>query len=445
MLLSFRFANHRSFRSEQQLLLMPVDENQDIRSLSALKVLGIFGANASGKSNVLNSLSYMRSLVINSDREVEPGQGLRRDPFRLDPAASLEPSRYVVDIAIRESRYTYGFSVDADRVLEEWLYRHDKKKIIIFERDGEEIDIRPSRLKDTFDAVSQITAPTALFLSVAARFSGRPGIIRVESSSELHEVYSWFYGRIIPVSQNYVMSNRFDWAEDEAQRETVVDLLRAADVGLVDVILKIPDGHQDALFADPTAPIADTVDKRRLRSAGRQSRRPRLLFTHKGAVGEVALDLGDESNGTRTLLDLSIRAVRALTRGGLLLVDEIDGSLHPMLTAKLIGLFRDSATNPHRAQLVFSSHDATLLGLFDGNEVLQRDQIWFTEKDDDGTSSLFPLSDFLPRHEGENRQSRYMNGNYGAVPDLSKDLFEQAILARGLLNESEIREEQREA
>ena len=446
MLLSFRFANHRSFRSEQQLLLTRTYGRSGDDYADALPVIGIFGANASGKSNALNALAYMRKTVIQSDRDVEPGLGLQRDPFRLDPSGPDEASRYVVDLAIDGVRYTYGFTLDSDRILEEWLYRYKKRKVTIFEREGDDIKISPSKLAEAFDPIARITAPTALFISVAARFASRRGWPSRDQSSEFHAVYQWFLSRLItaaPGVPGFRLQTRFEWAEDAAQRETVIELLRAADIGLVDVILKRPDGEQEELFPDPREDdYIETISGRRIRYTRSSPPRPRLLFTHKGSIGDVALDLSDESNGTRTLLDLSVRSVRSLTRGGLLLVDEIDASLHPMLTAKLINLFQSSTTNPRGAQLVFSSHDATLLGVFDGREVLQRDQVWFAEKSDDGSSILFPLSDFHPRRDGENRQRRYLNGNYGAVPELSQDLFEQAILARGLLSDSEIGEKQ---
>ena len=125
-----------------------------------------------------------------------------------------------------------------------------------------------------------------------------------------------------------------------------------------------------------------------------------------------------------------MEAVPVLERGGLILVDEIDASLHPLLTAKLIALFQSKAVNRSGAQLIFTSHDATLLGLLDGEEVLHRDQVWFTQKRANGSSELFSLSDFRPRREGENRMRRYLNGSYGAIPNLSMHLFEEALNSR---------------
>ncbi|MDA0634817.1 hypothetical protein OUY22_15445 [Nonomuraea sp. MCN248] len=107
----------------------------------------------------------------------------------------------------------------------------------------------------------------------------------------------------------------------------------------------------------------------------------------------------------------------------------MDSSLHPFLTAQLIKLFNDPAVNTEGAQLVFSSHDTTLLGKIQGEEVLRRDSIWFTEKDDHGATELFPLTDFKPRRD-ENRERRYLAGRYGAVPIISDSLFAAAVVAR---------------
>ena len=155
--------------------------------------------------------------------------------------------------------------------------------------------------------------------------------------------------------------------------------------------------------------------------------RRRLQLSHKGSAGDVLFDLDDESTGTQQLLPWAWMLVRCCDGGGTMTVDEIDASLHPMLTAKLIGLFQSPTIKPLRSQLIFTSHDATLLGTLDTEEILHRDEIWFTEKDDEGASSLYPLTDFKPRKEGENRQRRYLNGNYGGVPDLSTYLFERAL------------------
>lgn len=155
-----------------------------------------------------------------------------------------------------------------------------------------------------------------------------------------------------------------------------------------------------------------------------------MQFIHRGSAENVGFGIDEESSGTLRLLELAARAIPVLDDGGLFLVDEIDASLHPLLTATLIRLFRSPDANKSRGQLLFTTHDATLLGCIDGEDILHRDQVWFTSKGNDGASELFPLSEFKPRRQGENRQKRYLNGSYGAIPELSMQLFEQAVTSR---------------
>jgi len=438
MLLSFRFANHRSFREEQQLNLTPVYPTAGRAGAepAAVRVAGIFGANASGKSNVLHALAYMRRFVLRSDREVEPGLGLTRDPFRLDTESASTPSRYVVDVLIGGVRHTYGFSLGNERVLEEWLYHYPlKKRRRVFERENDDFEWgEESGRRADLERVAEITAPTALFLSTAARFT--QGRVPVDTTDPMHDAYRWFFRfrTRLHVGLQRTPPPHYRWPDSHEDRVIVTGLLRAADIGIVDVALKdpVPDG----LFPEPSLELEATEpatarQHRNVAMWAELRRLQRLQFSHQGLETSVDFDMADESAGTRQLLELAIDAAYVLRGGGTMVVDEIDASLHPMLTARLIGLFQRADTNPLHSQLLFTSHDAALLGTFDMEEVLHRDQIWFTDKDRYGASTLYPLSDFKPRKEGENRQRRYLSGNYGGIPDLSDDLFERALRARG--------------
>jgi hypothetical protein len=437
MLLSFRFANHRSFRDEQQLNLTPVypADAEPSAEDEAVRVAGIFGANASGKSNLLHALAFMRQFAIASDRDVEPGLGLSRHPFRLDAEYASAPSRYVVDLRLSGVRHTYGFTIDDDRVLEEWLYHYPlKKKRRIFERDGDAFSWgEESGRRGDLERIAEITAPTALFLSTSARFThGFPFDHDTGLNDPLLTTYLWFralHTRTRPDAWPHLAMARA-WPDQRSEQNLLVELLRAADLGIEDATVE--EYAIDAFTTEPEGPdvAVEATPLRRVKRKGH-----RLRFTHKGSGTKAVLDLTDESTGTQQLLNLAMAAVVALRNGRMMTVDEIDASLHPMLTAKLIGLFQSSATNPHGSQLVFTSHDATLLGTFDAEEVLRRDQVWFTEKDDEGASILYPLTDFKPRRTGENRPRRYLNGNYGGIPDLSSDLFEQALIGRGELDD----------
>jgi hypothetical protein len=436
MLLSFRFSNHRSFRDEQQLNLVPIydSESESENQLPAVSVAGIFGANASGKSNLIDAFAYMRLLVGRSDRDVEPGVGLDRRAFRLDPDIAAEPSSYVVDLLIDRIHYTYGFVIDDDGIVEEWLYSYPKNRVRrSFERHRNVFEWGEETKHTELRRVAGLVAPTALFLSVVARFGTSdksPDSDESDVFTPLHTVYSWIWLRQVvdrshmSYTPSSIRMSRIAsrWANDEHLRTIVVDLLRSADVGLLDVELSQP--QQAALFPEPHQAEEDLA---KISSSRPRERQPQLQFLHRGASRGVLFDSADESSGTLRLLQSAVQAVPMLEQGGLVLVDEIDASLHPLLTARLIGLFQSEVVNRNGAQLIFTSHDATLLGLLDGDEVLRRDQVWFTQKKSDGTSELFPLSDFKPRKEGENRMRRYLGGNYGAIPDISMDLFESAL------------------
>ncbi|MEU0479149.1 ATP-binding protein [Streptosporangium sp. NPDC006013] len=416
MLLNFRMANHRSLRDEQQLSLTPsyrADGPVDV-DRETVPVIGIFGPNASGKSNVIDALVYMRNLVRGSLKESEPGTGIRRYPFALDPASREEPSTYVVDLFLEGVRHTYGFSVDDVQVTEEWMYSYpQKRKRVIFHRQFEDYsygDHSPESMR----RVQEITESNVLFMSVAAR--SKQDLVRA--------VYDWFTSVLDrkAAMMRHLRSSAFsaDFLDRSGHLDRLTSLLRAADTGI-----------ESAEIIEETA---EEFAERSARPGGAErypsQRRKDIFFQHRGEGGTFALGLRDQSLGTQALYEIGIPVFRSLDRGSLLIVDELDSSLHPYLSAQLVKLFREPETNPLGAQLIFTSHDATLLGRVQGEEVLHRDHVWFTEKDECGATELFPLSDFKPRKD-ENRERRYLTGRYGAVPIVNDELFAAALSRRG--------------
>ncbi|MEV1247068.1 ATP/GTP-binding protein [Nonomuraea sp. NPDC050022] len=414
MLLSFRVANHRSLRDEQQLLLTPSYETDSRSPLTAeaVPVIGLFGPNASGKSNVIDALVYMRNLVRGSLRESEPGAGIKRHPFALDPAALEEPSTYVVDLLIEGVRYTYGFAVDDAQVVEEWMFSYPlKKKRVIFQRSLDDYsygDHSPASMRQ----VAAITETNVLFLSIAAR----------SRQEEIRPVYDWFT-EILTRNPRHFRPGRPSTAESLDRLgllDRITALLQAADTGI----------ESAEIVEETDAELAERSMRLKGPDGYTPERRKDIFFKHKGEGGTFALSLRDQSLGTQILYEMGFDVFRTVSRGSILVVDELDSSLHPYLTAQLIKLFSDPALNTRGAQLIFSSHDATLLGRIQGEEVLRRDAIWFTEKNDHGVTELFPLTDFKPRLD-ENRERRYLAGRYGAVPIVSDNLFAAALATRG--------------
>lgn len=435
MLLGFRAANHRSLRDEQSLLLTPVYEADQTHAapLDAVPVAAVFGANAAGKSNVVDALRYMRSMVVSSYRDSEPDGGVSRSPFALDTGCVELPSWYVVDLVLDGVRYTYGFSIDGERVLEEWLYSYPLgRKRVLFQRGEDGISFGDAMPKRELDLVGSITEPNILFISVAAR----------SKQQAIRPVYDWFSRDLAfrtGSSRGVPPTSVLRALEDSGRAEQVVRLLRGADLGIEDVgveTIEVPATKYRRRLEDRRrspvgqASLFDDLPPGEDQTALPEFERvPRIWVQQRGRNGSVRLGLQDQSEGTRRLLEYAGPVLATLERGGMLVVDEVDSSLHPTLTARLIRLFQDVETNPLQAQLILTTHDASLLGRRDGTDILRRDQIWFVEKNEYGETRLFPLSDFKPRRN-ENRERKYLGGSYGAVPYVTEDYFETAVLAR---------------
>lgn len=443
MLRSFRVRNHKSFRDEAELLLLPAYD----KTRPAMPVAGVFGANASGKSNLIDALRWLQGAVRESYARWEPGSGVPRTQFRLDPAIAAKPSLYCVEIVIDDSRYTYGLEVDDERVVSEWLYTYPRgRKRVIFERESGAIRLGSTvpEYRTRVDQLARQTRDNALFLSVAAH----------NDVTESQPVYQWF--RVaLRFADGADMAGRalLRRLSDVDQRRAIVELIAAADLGISDVTGQEEEGAVAAVranirdlvsspqFADVLAqtqdsPLSALMLQQLADPSSRQGfleklyqtldehpdlRPGRLRFRHGNS--RVLLALDEQSAGTRSWISLMSAAFDAIEASGLMVVDEIDASLHPHLTARLINLFRDGETNPGGAQLLFTTHDATLLD----EDTLARDEVWFVEKDpESGASRLFPLTDFHPR-KNENRVGRYLAGTYGAVPIVSDHELREAM------------------
>jgi len=401
MLVEFRFDNHRSVREEQALTFAAatIGDPDDPRPRQVpghteplLPALALYGANASGKSNVLSALAFAREAVLESHRFWDPDGGVPRDPFAWGELRQ-QPTTFEFVFVREGCRYEYGFVTDSSRFLEEWLWAWPNgRKQVWFERDGDSIRTGEN-LRGVNRAMEQMTRPNALFLSTAAQ-------LRQE---QLLQVFGWFRsiavmtfhstarpearGRGKPLTTwlGAQQGDRSQVRMDELRR-----LLREADLGIIDVRLDDEDG------------------------AGRR----RVLFQHQISAADPAwLPIEEESHGTQTLAYAAPSIIDALVDGTLVVVDELESRLHPLLAMKLVRLFNDPETNPRGAQLLFTTHDTNLLGTVPGAPVLRRDQVWLTEKDTEGGTRLYPLTDYKPR-KAENVERGYLQGRYGGIPFL---------------------------
>ncbi|MFW5415963.1 ATP-binding protein [Nocardiopsis sp. CNT-189] len=426
MLLRFRVANHRSIREEQELSLVAVPKRGEPKPKGdalppTVRVAGIYGANASGKSNVLDALRWMQRAVSDSHTRWRPEGGFPRRPFRLDDTSRSSPSFYEVDFVHRGERHTYGFEVTDDEVTGEWLFAYPNGRARrLFERSGHgKEDYRFGRsLTGEVRRIQRLTRANALYLSTAAS-NDHPTLLRVYRSLTQGMTYA---------------AHDFD---DERHRLRVIKILlqeknlpalvdhlvRVADLGISRVTLErtpIPDEDFEQISRAIKAFETDSGTAESLLSDTRKDLETRLTLSHSADGRPRKLDLDEESDGTRVWLSLAGQMLHTIITGGVFLVDEIDSSLHPMLSSTLIRIFKDPETNPKQAQLVFASHDTTLLGSMLESDLLRRDEVWFTEKDRSGATALYSLADFHPRG-AENTERGYLQGRYGAVPFVDFD------------------------
>ena len=428
-LLSFRAENVRSFRDELafSLVATAMAEDQYVREIpwreggAPMRILpaaGFFGANASGKSNLLEAMDDMRQHVLHSFRSGEPGGRIPRWPFRLDQQSASQPSGFAVDIVLSGVMHEYGFTIDDERVIEEWAFRRPRgRAAMLFHREGDTVKFGAID-KARSRAARDLLRPNALFLSTAAA-GGHP---------QLAPLRTWFAANMgYAKARSRAARQAFttEMLDDDQRRDAVLELLWAADLGIAAAKKRLPD------------PLVRERLQRALRILAGVEQEPAdagnvgleelatVNLVHRGVDGDIEFESSEESLGTLVWFGLIGPVLRALESGSVLLVDELDSSLHPDLAQRLVRLFQDPQTNPKLAQLVFNSHDPALMGDGTADRLVGRDQIWFTEKLNDGSTRLYPLADLGPRRN-EAVAKRYLEGRYGARPILMEGGFVDA-------------------
>jgi uncharacterized protein len=426
MLLRFEAANYRSILEPVELSMIAVDKDRpstrgfDLLTERVLTIAGIYGPNASGKSNVIEALAWLSMAVSRSLRAWD--QFVPREPFKFGQGPEI-PSIYEAEMVVKGVRYAYRVEVDDSAVLFEGLYSYpERRRRVLFEREGLEINFR--RGLGSLAGTRELLTPTTLALSAAMRFDdpevgplGRHlsgirvlGARRRASWRRLPAGVAVAYGpgqslteRLFEGSGPWIQSPLFDDADFAPldDRASALTLLRFADLGIDDVQVA-EEGDDESRLGPP---------------------RRRLRFIHRVKGQEVPFDLTEESAGTQTWFALIGPALSALRRGQVLLFDEIDASLHPKLSARLLELFQDPVTNPRGAQLIFTTHDTSLLNY------LNRDEVWLTEKRDGGATTLTALAEYGGDkvRRSLNLERAYLQGRFGAVPELDQFTLRRAL------------------
>ncbi len=432
MLIQFSVGNYRSFREEQTLSLVASTDDAHEHNLircdkgpRLAKVASLYGANASGKSNLIKAMREMRGFVLASATKMNLGETIDFvSPFRLDATSGAEPSRFEITLLLDGVTFVYGFSATRERVHDEWLH------------------VRPSEgrfskwLERTFDPVAGETSWTirgplrkdAKLLREKTRNNGlvlsRAAELNVDAVALL---FLWFQEKFLGFDLSFpptelLQSTARMIRESQDHRRRVLRFMRDADLGIKG--LSVSEETMSNSFdnvADKLRELFPNLFQEMYHSA----RLIRLAVTAEHATeegGSVSFSLeDDESNGTQRFFALAGPVLSALAGGTLLVIDELDCSIHPLLTRKVIELFQSEEFNTAGAQLVFATHDSSVMD----PTLFRRDQIWLADKRANGTTDLFSLYDFdvesRPR-KGAAFEKNYLAGRYGAIPSFGPSL-----------------------
>lgn len=420
MLLQFSVQNYKAFKDKATLSMVASNyfkefQEENLVTVGNLKVVKsavIYGANASGKTKLLDAIKFMTRLVLDSSSNLQIGDSIDVQPFLLNSKSEKLPSEFEIIFQTERGRFRYGFEVNKEKVVSEWLFfKPFTKEIELFYREGDEICVHDKEFsRGKFVVKEKLLRNNALLVSVAAQFNDELATV----------VLAWFNSLKI---LNSIKEHEFQGFtmiqidKDNYFKKRVIDFLNHSDILVHDI------KNESINTDDLPKNIADEILMKIKHSNKLQS--PTIFsdvifsykkFSHsKKEVGEVNFSLRkDESNGTRKLFALAGPILDVLENGYTLVVDELDTQLHPNLVHRIISLFNSSEYNKKNAQLIFNTHNTNLLD----EDLFRRDQIWFTEKNQFGEASLYSLSDFKSTEvtKRDSFEKNYLKGSYGAIP-----------------------------
>lgn len=422
MLIEFSVTNFRSIL-ERQTLSMAASTyfkeleprntfipDQDDGTPRLLRSSVLYGPNASGKSTLIQALKFLEMQVLTSQKESQAGDEIDVVPFKLTEASRTGDSVFEVTFVEQGVRYEYGFSCNRKRFTEEWLIayplgRAQKWFHRVFDAEAGKDVYKFSTLflgGQKRQSWATQTRPNALFFSTAIQLN----------NEQLKPAFDWFKLRlrVFDSISSFSAGNSLRRCADDAGRSRIVAFMNSADLSIVDIQVKEIYFSAEFLPKDMPPSIRDEFVKD---MTGKKMLEPRFFHKDVNTQETVEFDELEESEGTRALFAFAGPWLDVLDNERVLVVDELDTSLHPLLVQHLVKRLHHEGTN---AQLIFTTHDTSLLS----QKLLRRDQVWFMEKNEKSATRLYPLSDFSPR-DNEAIERGYLNGRYGGIPFL-KDL-----------------------
>jgi hypothetical protein len=358
-----------------------------------LPVAVMYGANSSGKSNVLKALKAMRDVLLNSVK-LNPKDKLDAEPFCLDLTSAEQPTSFEIQFTLNGSKFRYGFDYTANEILAEWLYekRVGEREFELFLRSGNEFKISKTRFAEG-NGKQDATPSNRLFVSLVAQLNGKLSQSILDWFSSIEYISGMDGKEYAGKTLEMLFLNKQGATE-------IKQLFTETNLGFNELDIELEDSEAMKMKAESV----------------------HNLYDSDGTMVGVRTFSTDkmESEGTKKMIEIAGPLVDAILSGKILVVDELDAKLHPFLTRKIIGLFMDSEINRNGAQLIFATHDTNLLNL----QYLRRDQIWFTEKDKTDSTELYSLVEFRDDAGNKVRNDRniekdYINGRYGAIPFMS--------------------------
>lgn len=421
MLVNFTVKNFRSFKLERAFSMeaSSIKEHKSavvVKGKRSLLPLAVFyGANSSGKSNLIQAISAMRSMVRQSVR-LNEGDALPYEPFALDEHSIGLPTAFEIEFVEGEAFYRYGFEYDKTEIISEWLYekRFGEKEYELFLRSHDAIEVSPKRFPEGLGK-ENLTNANRLFLSLVAQLKGE----------KANAIMGWF-GKCIVLSgidsedyESFTLRMFLDHLNGADQAQ---EFFKSLQLGFTYFSVKKAGLSNEVLSSAPST-IAAQLEKDSTTGNIVEPTTTHNVYDESGSVvGERSFHKNQmESEGTKKVIEISGPLFDALNEGKTLIVDELDAKLHPLLTRNIVLLFMDPEKNPHGAQLIFATHDTNLLDL----EIIRRDQIWFAEKDKVESTDIYSLVEFKDEAGKKVRNDRdikrdYIRGRYGAIPFIGK-------------------------
>jgi uncharacterized protein len=416
MLIEFSVGNYRSFKEKVTFSMVAAnlvsqDKNLDSNNvfavdgeLSLVKSAAIYGANASGKSNLAKALQFMKWFMVNSSKETQSTERIGVERFRLSTETDDQPSFFEIVFLLDGQQHRYGFTVNQERVLSEWLYYVPKaRETKLFDRQNDDFNITKIFKAD---GIGERTRDNALFLSVSAQFN-------VKKSEAILQWLTHQFHLISGLNDERLLKNTINSLVKENNNE-IINLLGKLDLGIDGIQIKqLRIGSVD--FGDIPEILSYALKKDFL---SEDSTIDNILTMHQKfnesgepvSLEEFILER-EESDGTQKIFALASLLIDTLKNGAILVIDEFEARLHPLMSRAIVEIFNSNKSNPRNSQLIFMTHDTNLLN----KEIFRRDQIWFTEKDRYGATTLYSLAEYNVRNDAS-YGSDYIKGKYGAIP-----------------------------